>query len=55
MGEKINTLLRGKLLNKEFEIGFGLSLIAEADGQINIQFDKSKFEIDKKGYVKYAE
>ena len=54
MGEKIKTLAKVKLLNKDFEIELNHPPIAGTDEQIHIQSDNFRFEIDKKDYIKYA-
>ncbi len=54
MGEKIKTLSKGKILNKDFEIELNHPPRVGQDEQIHIQSDKFRFEIDKKDFIKYA-
>mgnify|MGYP007049880645 CR=1 FL=1 len=54
MGEKIKTLSKGKLLNKEFEIELNHPPSSGQDQQIHIQSDKFRFEMCRKDYLKYA-
>ncbi len=54
MGEKINILSKGKLLNTDFEIELNHPPSSGQDQQIHFQSEKYRFEMDKKDYLKYT-
>ncbi|MBW3020739.1 hypothetical protein KY334_05560 [Candidatus Woesearchaeota archaeon] len=54
MGEKIKTILKGKLFNTNFEIELNHPPFRGLDEQVHIQSDKFRIEIDKNEYLQYA-
>ena len=54
MGEKIKTLTKGKLLDKEFEIELNHPTVIGNEQQIHIQSNKFRFELEKSDYIKLA-
>lgn len=54
MGEKIKTLTKGRLLDKEFEIELNHPTVIGKEQQIHIQSNKFRFELEKSDYIKLA-
>jgi hypothetical protein len=54
MGEKIEVLSKGKILNSIFEIELNHPVVRGQDNQIHVQSNDVRLEIDEKDFLKYA-
>jgi hypothetical protein len=54
MGEKIDTIAQGKILDNRVEIELNGSVTGNGDLQVHIQSDKFRFELDRSDFIKYG-